>query len=203
MPSMQPQSQPGVRGAPETQPKASGVQDYCLFDTALGVCGVAWNQHGLTRLQLPESDRAATVRRLRVGAATSVTDPPPPIKQVIAALQQYFAGEKVDFSSVALDLTGVGPFHRKVYDAARALGWGHTTTYGELAQRTGDPAAARAVGQALAQNPVPIIIPCHRILASGGKVGGFSAYGGATAKLRLLALEGIHVGDDAPRLPGL
>jgi methylated-DNA-[protein]-cysteine S-methyltransferase len=197
------QAQSSQRAGETTEARASGVQHYCLFDTALGICGIAWSEHGLTRLQLPESDRAATVRRLRVGAATAVTDPPPPIKPVIAALQRYFAGEAVDFSAVALDLTDVGPFHRKVYDAARALGWGHTVTYGELARRTGDPGAARAVGQALSQNPVPIIIPCHRILASGGKVGGFSAYGGASAKLRLLALEGVHVGDDAPRLPGL
>ena len=109
-------------------------------------------------------------------------------------LERYFAGERIDFASVALDLGGVGPFHRAIYDATRSLGWGQTATYGDLARQAGSPGAARAVGQAMGHNPVPIIIPCHRVLAAGRKIGGFSAYGGALTKERLLALEGVHLG---------
>jgi methylated-DNA-[protein]-cysteine S-methyltransferase len=83
------------------------------------------------------------------------------------------------------------------------LDWGQTATYGELARQVGSPGAARAVGQAMGHNPVPIIIPCHRVLAAGRKIGGFSAYGGAVTKERLLALEGVHLGDGTPLLPGL
>ena len=87
--------------------------------------------------------------------------------------------------------------------AARRVGWGETTTYGALARLAGFPDAARAVGQAMGRNPLPIIIPCHRVLAAGRRAGGFSSFGGADTKRRLLALEGVLLGDDAPLLPGL
>jgi len=178
---------------------------HCLFDTAIGPCGVAWTGRGLTRVQLPEADRSATLRRLHRGSVRPAAGvPPPEVEQAIGRIKSYLAGEKVDFAGVALDLTGVGAFHRKVYDAARRIGWGRTATYGELARHAGSPAAARAVGQALGRNPIPIIVPCHRILAAGGKVGGFSAFGGASTKQRLLALEGVHLGTgDLPLLSGL
>ena len=177
---------------------------YHMFDTGLGPVGVAWSERGLTRLQLPEYDRGATERRLRArsgGAAPG--GPAAEVGETIAAIESYLAGERVDFSGIALDLDGVGDFPRRIYAAARRIGWGQTTTYGDLARHAGSPGAARAVGQALGRNPIPIIIPCHRILASGGKVGGFSAHGGATTKERLLALEGVHLHDDLPLLPGL
>jgi methylated-DNA-[protein]-cysteine S-methyltransferase len=179
-------------------------EHYCLFDTAIGTCGVAWSERGLTRLQLPEADRNATEKRLRANSASAgAVDPPPGIEQVISEVQRYLTGGKVDFSAVAVDLMDTNPFHRKVYEAARSIGWGHTASYGDLARQVGSPAAARAVGQALGRNPVPIVIPCHRVLASGNRVGGFSAYGGTSAKERLLALEGVRVRTDAPRLPGI
>src|SRR5262249_55966531 len=108
----------------------------------------------------------------------------------------------VDFASVAVDLRGVGGFRRKVYEAARSIGWGQTASYGELARRMGAPRAARAVGQALGANSIPIIIPCHRIVASGGGIGGFSAFGGKRGKQRLLALEGVRLGEESPLLAG-
>jgi methylated-DNA-[protein]-cysteine S-methyltransferase len=175
---------------------------YCLFDTAIGPCGIAWTGRGLTHIQLPEADRGATERRLRRGLADPVcTQPPPEVGRAIDSIGRYLAGERIDFGPLALDLTGVGAFHRKVYDAARRIGWGETATYGELARRVGVPGAARAVGQALGRNPLPIVVPCHRILASGGRIGGFSAFGGAATKERLLALEGRV--DRMPLLPGL
>jgi methylated-DNA-[protein]-cysteine S-methyltransferase len=171
---------------------------YCLFDTDLGACGVAWSERGLTRFQLPEADKRATERRLTLRAPDSrAKAPPPPIERAIADVQRYMAGERVDFSAIALDLTGVAPFYVEVYAAARRVGWGETATYGELARQAGAPGAARAVGQAMARNPVAVIIPCHRILASGNKVGGFSAFGGAVSKQRLLGLEGVRIGAKA------
>jgi methylated-DNA-[protein]-cysteine S-methyltransferase len=176
---------------------------YCLFDTAIGVCGVAWSELGLTRLQLPEFDRGATESRLRARAATASRAVPAEIGQLIANMQAYMTGVGVDFTAVAIDLTGVEPFEQTVYAAARAVPFGQTVSYGELARQIGLPGAARAVGQALARNPVPIIIPCHRVLAKYHRVGGFSAYGGALTKERLLALEGVHLDAATPLLPGL
>jgi methylated-DNA-[protein]-cysteine S-methyltransferase len=186
-----------------TPTEADSAQRYCLFDTGLGTLGVAWSARGLTRLQLPESSRAATERRLRgLSPDSAPGEPSSSVGQAIAAIERYLAGASVDFAQVPLDLAGVGDFHRRIYDAARRIGWGETATYGELARRVGSPGAARAVGQAMGRNPIPIIIPCHRVLASGRKIGGFSAFGGAATKERLLALEGVHLGG-APLLPGL
>jgi len=182
--------------------RSAGGGHCCLFDTAIGPCGIAWNGRGLTRLQLPEADRAATERRLRAGGAVP-GDPPTAMRAAIAALQHYFAGEQVDFSAIEVDVTHADSFEREVYAAARAIGWGRTATYGELARAIGAPDAARDVGQALSRNRAPIVIPCHRILAKGGALGGFSAYGGTRTKLRLLELEGVRVDGGAPRLPGL
>lgn len=187
-----------------TLTEADAPMHYCLFDTAIGAVGVAWSAHGVTRLQLPEASRNATERRLRGRSASAFEcQPPPQIERAIDAVQRYMAGERVHFSDIRLDVTGVSPFHCSIYEALRRIGWGETTTYGALARQAGDPDAARAVGQAMGRNPVPVIIPCHRVLASGGKAGGFSAFGGAVTKQRLLGLEGVHLDGGAPLLPGL
>jgi methylated-DNA-[protein]-cysteine S-methyltransferase len=166
-----------------------------LFETPLGTCGVAWSERGVRRLQLPEADREATVRRLNASAGDSSleTEPPPRVRRILERLERYLEGAAVDFATEPLDLGATPPFHRRVYEAARAVGWGRTASYGELARLAGSPGAARAVGQALARNPVAIIIPCHRILAGGNRPGGFSAFGGLEAKARLLALEGVQL----------
>jgi methylated-DNA-[protein]-cysteine S-methyltransferase len=176
---------------------------YCLFDTAIGACGIAWSERGLTRLQLPESDRSATERRVSANAAGPSQATPPAIDEVIRHVQRFMTGQSVDFAAVVIDLTDAGLFERKVYAAARCVRWGQTVSYGELARQIGSPGAARAVGQALGRNPVPIIIPCHRVLAIGHRIGGFSAHGGPVAKERLLALEGVSVDAGTPPLPGL
>jgi len=182
------------------------VISHCVFDTTIGPCGIAWSARGLVAVQLPERDRAATERRLIARSRSAgVAAPPPRIAALIGDITRYLAGEPVDFSTVAVDLSGIDPFRRKLYDAMRALGWGNTTTYGALARAIGfaTPEAARDVGEAMGRNPVPIVIPCHRVLAAGNKLGGFSAPGGAATKAKLLALEGVHLDDGAPRLPGL
>ena len=177
-----------------------------LFDTAIGTCGVAWSARGLAGVQLPEKDSAATERRLAAKSKSSGPAPPPPaIAALIEDIRRYLAGEKVDFSAVPVDFDGIDDFRRKIYGALRGIGFGRTTTYGELARATGaaDWEAAREVGDAMGRNPVPLVIPCHRCLAAGGKLGGFSAYGGTSTKAKLLALEGVHLDAGEPRLPGL
>jgi methylated-DNA-[protein]-cysteine S-methyltransferase len=179
---------------------------YHVFEAALGPCGIAWNTRGVTRLQLPMKDCAITEKRLAArSGAVPAREPPAEIAQVVRDLQRYFAGERVDFTSVAVDLENRVPFHALVQQALRSVGWGRTTTYGALATQVGAPNEAREVGQAMAHNPVPVIIPCHRVLAAGNSPGGFSAYGGVFTKERLLALEGVYFGvqGDAPLLPGI
>jgi methylated-DNA-[protein]-cysteine S-methyltransferase len=121
------------------------------------------------------------------------------VSEVIAAVVRYFDGEQTDFSGAKIDLGEQDAFFQQIYAAVRRVGWGQTTTYGALAKELGaGPEAARDVGQAMARNPVALIIPCHRVLAAGGKPGGFSAPGGAAAKIRMLALEGVHVEPPQP-----
>jgi methylated-DNA-[protein]-cysteine S-methyltransferase len=173
---------------------------YLVFETAGGFCGIAWNDAGIARFQLPTRSAEATERNLqrRVPGARPGT-PPGPVAAVVETARRYFAGEKVDFSDVVLDLAGEDAFFRQIYETLRQVGWGETTTYGALAKQLGaGPKGAQGVGQAMASNPVPLIIPCHRVLAAGGKVGGFSAPGGSTTKVRMLELEGVRLGPPEP-----
>lgn len=167
-----------------------------VFETALGFIGIAWSAGGLTRLCLFQRDRAAVERRLeRLGVAASEAAVLPAwVAALVSDIRAYADGAEVDFSAVPVDLAGVDDFRLAIYDAARKLRFGETTTYGELARRAGQPGLPRETGQALGANPVPLVIPCHRILAAGGKIGGFSAPGGSTTKERMLALEGVRVG---------
>ena len=170
---------------------------YIVFDTALGFAGIAWNDAGITRFQLPSASAEATTRNLlRRAPGAEEALPLTPIAQAVDAAKRYFAGEQIDFSDMTLDLTGQDDLYCKIYAAARRIGYGQTTTYGGLAKAIGrtDWEAARDVGQAMAKNPVALIIPCHRVLAAGGKIGGFSAPGGAETKAKMLALEGVHLG---------
>ena len=173
---------------------------YCLFDTALGACGIAWSARGVARFQLPAKDSGTTERLLLRRAPGAIpAEPPPAITEAIAGVKRYCAGDAVDFSAVSVDLEGQDTFFQQIYAALRRVPWGHTTTYGALAKELGaGPEAARDVGRAMAQNPVALIIPCHRVLAAGGKVGGFSAPGGSTAKVRMLALEGVDLAPPPP-----
>ena len=173
---------------------------YHVFETAAGHCAIAWNAAGIIRMQLPATDPAATERHLRrrLPAAQPGT-PTAEVAEAIVAITRYFTGQKVDFSDIRLDLGKQDDLFARIYAQARRIGWGTTSTYGTLAKQLGaDPLAARDVGQAMARNPIPLIIPCHRVLAAGGKVGGFSAPGGTAAKIRMLELEGVRLGPPAP-----
>jgi len=190
----------------------SGPVHHHVFETAMGPCGVAWTTRGLVGLQLHDASPDATERRLAQRTASDgAAKPPPWVAVVVADIKRYLSGEPVDFSTVPVDLSGLDPFRQRLYEAMRSLGWGQTTTYGDLARQLGstDWEGAREVGEAMGRNPVPVVIPCHRVLAAGGKLGGFSAPGGVKSKAKLLALEGVHLESmrpkdrTAPRLPGL
>ncbi|BAT60917.1 methylated-DNA--protein-cysteine methyltransferase [Variibacter gotjawalensis] len=177
---------------------------YTIVETAIGACGLAWMGERITRFRLPEHDRAVTERRLqsRTGA-DAPSEPSPAIARTISKLQRYFEGERIAFDEAEIALPRVSEFFERVYAEARALPWGETATYGEIARRAGVADGAQAVGQAMGSNPLPIIIPCHRVLAAGAKLGGFSAYGGVVTKQKLLAMEGVHFDGGQPSLPGL
>jgi methylated-DNA-[protein]-cysteine S-methyltransferase len=166
---------------------------YRIFDTAHGVAAIAWSRGAVTAFRLPgETAHEAERSLLRRLPDAQRGDPPAEIAEVIARAVRYFAGEAVDFTDVAVDLGAQEPFFAAVYDAVRKLGWGEITSYGAIARSIGAaPEAARAVGQAMARNPAPLIVPCHRVLAAGGRVGGFSAPGGSFSKARMLELEGV------------
>jgi methylated-DNA-[protein]-cysteine S-methyltransferase len=164
---------------------------YALFDTAIGPCGIAWNDRGVLGIQLPEATESRTRARLLARFTESREAPPPAhvqraMKDIVAVLR----GEDHDLSDIALDMDRVPLFNQRVYEIARAIPTGCTLTYGEIAKQLGTPEAARDVGRALGENPFPIIVPCHRVLAAGGKLGGFSANGGVNTKRRLLEIEG-------------
>lgn len=179
---------------------SQAADHYLIFETAGGFCGIGWNGAGITRFQLPARSADATQRNLlRRLPGAGPGSPPPAVLDAIAAVKRYFQGERIDFSDVPLDLDEQSGFFQQIYAAARRIAWGHTTTYGTLAKELGaGPESARDVGQAMARNPIPLIIPCHRVLAAGGKVGGFSAPGGASAKIRMLELEGVQVEPPPP-----
>src|SRR6516225_5976552 len=167
---------------------------FALFDTAIGRCGVAWGERGVAGIQLPEAgERETRARMLQRFPAAGESAPPPEVQGVIDRIVALLRGEMSDLSSIPLDMDQVPAFHRRVYEAARAIPPGMTLSYGEIAARAGAPGAARAVGQALGRNPFPIVVPCHRVLAAGGKIGGFSAQGGIATKRRMLAIEGVQL----------
>lgn len=169
------------------------TQGYALFPTPIGHCAVAWSEHGLTGVQLPEVSEAATRERMaRRFAPCPEGLPPPWVQAAMGAVVALLSGaptDPVDLRDIALDMEAVPPFHQRVYALARRIGPGDTLTYGEIARQLGEPGAARAVGQALGANPFAPVVPCHRVLAAKAGAGGFSAHGGVNTKLRLLQIE--------------
>lgn len=168
---------------------------FALFDTPIGCCGIVWNGRGIAGVQLPDGDRgAARARVLRRFPGAGEAVPPPDVQRVIDDISALLNGESRDLGYVKIDAAALPDFHRRVYDVARTIPAGATLSYGEIAARLGDRLLARDVGEALGKNPFPIIVPCHRVLAAGGKMGGFSARGGVRTKLRLLSIEGAEPG---------
>ncbi len=165
---------------------------FSLFDTPIGLCGMAWGDSGIVGVQLPETRGAAQTRErlFRSFPQSHETMPPPHVHEAIARIAGLLSGKHDDLQDISLDMSRVPAFHQAVYRITRAIRPGDTLTYGQIASQLGEPAAARAVGQALGRNPFAPVVPCHRVLAAGGHLGGFSASGGIAIKLRLLQIEG-------------
>ncbi|HLI21630.1 MAG TPA: methylated-DNA--[protein]-cysteine S-methyltransferase [Stellaceae bacterium] len=163
---------------------------YTLFDTPLGRCGIAWGSRGIAALQLPEASESATRAKLldRIAEAQEAS-PPAEVQRAIDGINALLRGQPSELAAVPLDLTGVPRFHARVYEVVRRIPPGASLSYGEVAARAEAPGAARAVGQAMRRNPFSILVPCHRVFAAGGKIGGYSAHGGLATKLKLLSLE--------------
>jgi methylated-DNA-[protein]-cysteine S-methyltransferase len=168
--------------------------EFTLFDTPIGRCGIVWGEPGVAGLFLPERDEQGTRKRLARRFPDAVEgQPPPDVGAAIARIEALLSGGRDDLSDIALDMDRIEPFRRKVYAIARTIQPGDTLSYGAIAEKLGDKALARDVGEAMGKNPFPIVVPCHRVVAANGKLGGFSAPGGTDTKLRMLAIEGAAV----------
>ena len=161
---------------------------FALFDSPIGRCGIAWGARGIAAVQLPDGpDTATRARLLRRIPGASEQPMPDEVRRAVDQILSLLRGEVSELGVVPLDMEQVPPFHRRVYEMARSISPGQTLSYGDLAARLGQPGAARAVGQALGKNPFALVVPCHRVLAADGRMGGFSANGGVPTKLRLLS----------------
>jgi methylated-DNA-[protein]-cysteine S-methyltransferase len=170
--------------------------NFTLFHTTIGYCGIVWSARGIAGVQIAEKSEQATRNHVtRRYPDAHEAEPPPDVQRGIADIAALLNGEAKELSHITLDLDGVPNFNRRVYEVARTIRPGAAMSYGEIAARLGDRGLARDVAQALAQNPFPVVVPCHRVLATGGKMGGFSAPGGVRTKLRMLSIEGAQVGE--------
>jgi methylated-DNA-[protein]-cysteine S-methyltransferase len=173
---------------------------FALFETAIGRCGIVWSERGIVAVRFPERGESAVRNRITQRFPHAHEAPPPEKTQrAIDDIVALLGGEPRDLRHIEIDLGDAPDFNRRVYEVTRAIPPGKTLSYGEVAERLGDRNLARDVAQALGQNPVPIIVPCHRVMAAGRKTGGFSAPGGVQTKLKLLSIEGAQL-EDAPML---
>ena len=172
---------------------------FALFDTTIGRCGIAWTARGIVATCLPESDERRTRARLRRRCPGGEEQTPPPdVQRAIDRVVALLRGEADDLADIGLDMDGIPEFNARIYAIARTIAPGTTLTYGDIARRLGAADLAREVGQAMGKNPFPPIVPCHRVVAAGGKTGGFSATGGVATKLRMLAIEGAQIDGTLP-----
>lgn len=162
--------------------RAAGPGGTYVFNTPIGRCRLDWGPQGIRRVALA----GPAARGVRRAAA------PSPIRRAADRLTSHLAGYPDALRDIAVDLSGATPFTRRVYAALRRVPPGKVVTYGELARRVGRPGASRAVGRAMATNPVPLLIPCHRVVQSTGALGGFGM-GGPSVKAHLLRIEGVRV----------
>jgi methylated-DNA-[protein]-cysteine S-methyltransferase len=176
--------------------KSEDLTGVTVCQTANGWVGIAWSERGLVALTLPEASEAAALSRLPAGSAQRpVATPGLDFAILCEKLQAYFEGDVVDLDE-PLDSTIGTEFQQRVWAITRGIPRGQTRTYGQIARQAGSPGAARAVGQSMARNPWPIVVPCHRVLGSDGSLTGFG--GGVDMKRRMLEMEGARL-----ELPGL
>lgn len=167
---------------------------YCSFLTALGSAAVAWRDSKIIGLLLPETSEANLRKTIaRQFASCHNTPPTASISLLIEQIREYFAGRPASFKAARLDLSDCTPFCQLVYEQLRRVPAGSLVSYKALAEACGRPRAARAIGLAAGRNPVPLLVPCHRIVNSDGRLGGFSAGGGTSLKAQMLRLEDIDV----------
>jgi methylated-DNA-[protein]-cysteine S-methyltransferase len=166
---------------------------YALFDSAIGRCALVWRGGFVIGAALPEaSDERARASLARRFPGAAEAEPPAFAADAIARIVSLLAGALTDLGDIPLDLDAGSPFERSVWDAARRIPCGEVRSYGDIAREIGAPQGAQAVGVALGRNPVPVIVPCHRVLAADGRSGGFSAPGGVATKFRILEIEGAR-----------
>lgn len=167
---------------------------YQHFETPLGNCAIAWSDKGLTKVSLSAQPNGSDQNSVSMHEhGKSINRAPDWVDRAVQSLRACLQGEDVSLDGIQLDWTGVSAFYQNVYSSLRLVERGTTITYGELAHRVGRPGAARAIGVAMAKNKWPIVVPCHRVVATGDQIGGFSAPGGVDTKRRLLELEGFHL----------
>jgi methylated-DNA-[protein]-cysteine S-methyltransferase len=165
------------------------TEQYEIFETTLGTCAIAFGRRGIVAVGLPEKTQSVLLARFDRLARRLTGPVPAGISGAIVAIQTHLSGDLQDLSRLEVDLGRVPSFDRRVYECAKRIAPGQTQTYGDLASEVGDRELARKVGQSLGRNPVPLIIPCHRVVQADRRLGGFSAAGGAALKFRLLAIE--------------
>ena len=163
---------------------------FTIFPTPIGHCGIAWRDSSVVATHLPERTSGSTSARLAQRAKASEGEPPSAVQDAIACITALLDGAKIDLGHIICDFTQIEPFAASVYASTRGIPVGQTLTYGEIAANLGDKQLARKVGAALGRNPLPIIVPCHRVIGANGKLTGFSAYGGVDTKIRMLEIEG-------------
>lgn len=168
---------------------------FSLFPTPLGDCGIAWDSDTVVATHLPETSSAATAARLAARTRAIAGEPPVLVRRAIQSITALLEGERTDLSFIPCDFRSIDPFAGEVYTMTRAIPHGETLTYGAVASRLGDKLLARKVGQVLGRNPLPIIVPCHRVVGANGRLTGFSAHGGVETKLRLLVIERALIGE--------
>jgi methylated-DNA-[protein]-cysteine S-methyltransferase len=166
---------------------------YTIFDTGIGRCGIAWSHIGVAGVQLPEAREIETRRRLfQLYPDARDMRPPVPVEMAIEGIVALLRGEPSDLSDTILDMTGIHAFNARVYDITRSIPRGETRSYAEVAAILRASGAVHSVAQAIARNPFMIIVPCHRVLETGGYADKISPNGGAISKRRLLSIEGAH-----------
>jgi methylated-DNA-[protein]-cysteine S-methyltransferase len=160
---------------------------YARVDSPFGTLLLAATKRGLVRVAFPEENVDTTLERLALRISPRIVQAPGPLEQMRRELDEYFDGRRRQFE-LALDWTLVGPFARRVLDVTSEIPYGGVLSYAEVAAEAGSPRGSRAAGNALGSNPIPIVVPCHRVLRSGGALGGYG--GGLDRKRFLLELEG-------------
>ena len=166
-----------------------------LFSTKIGWAAILWHKKHITKVILPHKSKKTLTEKLK---NTVQKQPPNWLQRIVEQIQAHFCGELQDFSHAPLDDKNLTPFRKKVYEFTRTIPPGSVMTYGEIAEKVNSPRAYRAVGSAMSNNPFPLLVPCHRVLAAGYKVGGFSSEGGITTKATMLKIEGYQISSTNP-----